>query len=860
MVEAFYNLINLIGNAISETIKFLLDLKVCMVETFYNLSNLIDNIISKNISFLLSFDIKDYFKTAIIDEVAIATAIGSLSFSIVIIIFLVQNISKNEEYRYNNQSVAIYDFCNLKFIIVVDSLIIIDIVLIDLQLNFISNIAYLIFLLSMYLLLFINICYYLYIFSQSKKIIIGDSSWLDFYQKYNWEIINNLFEYHNKIVKKTSHTKKNILKQIDKLNKHNNKRMKYCIYKLDHKQNSIFTLYSAKDGILKNVNVKRIKNIINEVIPEDSIYVDICINFDDELKYDSILIEFYEIVQLEDDEKNRLKQAIISKRTELNKCFDIYNIQTQNAINSFKYLYGNKLIVNYDKDEYIFNFLLYNAISETYEQVGGINSKEFLDIFFYNLKLISNSNSMYSFHRNCEFLINIFYDTDKDLQWWDNDKIIRAFADIFNIVKNKYDFVEGFVLVLLYLIANKNLSDASREMLFRCWFQYEDYTIEDKGKENELQEYNVLKFHFNAIVLYYIDNKMLKNAGCLNDSENSTSELRVDIDYLLSKMKDEYFKNYSIFDYLIMLNTDSDLFRNFVHLNYGLDNSKARYDLFILLVKFYKPDVNFSEKDFEIHFNDIKSYRFQYIYRELMRNDYKDDEYKNELREFIGQLIKKQVDADYNQKYLDNFNNNFADNLVDKSNITLMHIYLRILQENKLIIKSNEIDNCIAVPYNKLIFKDLYSDDIWSASECSSISYSICYDLDKELLKYFCDNAVELDKKINYDEFICVSIFNADIKFEYRVKFDDLKIGNEYYKYLFIKKDSLPELIWPNNPKFDLNIDGKLNNIKVNKNIERTINKNIKEDNIGKLIIYNAPMLKYKDNVVIYKSKFLSKN
>ena len=37
MVEAFYNLINLIGNAISETIKFLLDLKVCMVETFYNL-------------------------------------------------------------------------------------------------------------------------------------------------------------------------------------------------------------------------------------------------------------------------------------------------------------------------------------------------------------------------------------------------------------------------------------------------------------------------------------------------------------------------------------------------------------------------------------------------------------------------------------------------------------------------------------------------------------------------------------------------------------------------------------------------------------------------------------------------------
>ena len=66
--------------------------------------------------------------------------------------------------------------------------------------------------------------------------------------------------------------------------------------------------------------------------------------------------------------------------------------------------------------------------------------------------------------------------------------------------------------------------------------------------------------------------------------------------------------------------------------------------------------------------------------------------------------------------------------------------------------------------------------------------------------------------------------------------------------------------MWPNNPKFDLNIDGKLNDIKANKIIERTINKRINEDNIGKLIIYNAPMLKYKDNVMIYKSKFLSKD
>lgn len=585
-------------------------------------------------------------------------------------------------------------------------------------------------------------------------------------------------------------------------------------------------------------------------------------NFEDGIKSDSILMIVRTTGELYDNEKDKITQIIIDRKTQLLKCFDIYSIQTQNAINSFKYLYTNKLIVNYDNDTYIFNFLLYNAINEIYEYAVKMNYKDFLELFFDNLKLISASNSMSSFHRNCEFLINIFYDTDKDLQWWDNDKIIRAFADIFDIVKNKYDFAEGFVLVLLYLIANRKLSDLSREGLFRSWFKYEDYIINDKEKDNIYKEYSVLKFHYNTMILYYINEyKKMKEQRILSEQEDFPNELSIHINSLIDNMIDEYFKNFNIFDYLSLLNIESNLFRNFVYVNYGLvDDSKAKYDLFVVLIKYCKPDVHFSEKDFEIHFNDIKSYRFQYIYRELMSNVDKDDEYKNKLREFIGQLIKKQVDADYNQKYLDNFNNNFADNLVDKSNITLMHIYLRILQKNKLIIKSDGIDNCIAVPYNKLIFKDLYSDDIWSVFECSSISYSICYDLDKELLKYFCDNAVELDKKINYDEFICVSIFNADIKFEYRVKFDDLKIGNEYYKYLFIKKDSLPELIWPNNPKFDLNIDGKLNNIKVNKNIERTINKNIKEDNIGKLIIYNAPMLKYKDNVVIYKSKFLSKS
>ena len=721
---------------------------------------------------------------------------------------------------------------------------------------------YVIFLGIMYLLLFINICYYFYIFSQSKKIIIGDSSWLSFFQKYNWKIINNLFDYHDKIVKKTSRTKKNILKQIDKLYKHNNKRMPYCMYELYRKQNSIFTLYSAKNGILKNVNVKRIESIINEIIPGDNIYVDICINFDDGLRYDSILIEFYEKVHMEDDERDRIKQAIISKKTELHKCFDIYNIQTQNAINSFKYLYGNKLIVNYDEDRYIFNFLLYNAISEIYEQVEKNNYKDFLDIFFYNLKLISNSNSIYSFYWNYRFLENQFRDTNRNLDEWSSEKTINNFVEIFKIVRNKYYFVDDFVLVLLYLFSNKKLSDSSREGLFRCWFKYEDYIINDKEKDNIYKEYSVLKFHYNTMILYYINEyKKMKEQRILSEQEDFSNELSIHINSLIDNMIDEYFKNFNIFDYLSLLNIESNLFRNFVYVNYGLvDDSKAKYDLFVVLIKYCKPDVNFSEKDFEIHYNDIKSYRFQYIYRELMRNDYKDDEYKNKLRKFIGRLIKKQVDADYNQKYLDNFNNNLADNLVDKSNITLMHTYLRILQKNKLIIKSDEIDNCIAVPYNKLIFKDLYSDDIWSVSECSSISYSICYDLDKELLKYFCDKAVELDKEINFDDFICISIFNADVKFEYRVKYDDLKIGDEYYKYLFVKKDSLPELMWPNNPKFNLNIDGKLNNIKANKIIKRTINKRINEDNIGKLIIYNAPMLKYKDNVVIYKSKFLSKS
>ena len=828
-----------------------------MGKTFCNLINLftyhIVHIVNKIVYFLSNLD----FKTSIIDEVAIATAIGSFSFSIMVTIFLIQGMNTNEEYIYSNQSAAIYDFCKLRFVIIVNSLIFFDLVLIDLRLNC-YNIVYLTLSAFMYLLLLLNICSYYFIFKQSKKIITGDSKWLGFYQEYNWKIINNLTMYHNKIIHKTSCNNKKIQKQITKLHEQNS-RIRCCNYKIYYREDNIFILYGEQNGILKNVDIKKIENLIKDIIAIDNIYVDICVDFENGIERDTILMMIRATGELVDAEKNKIIQTIKDKKIQLHNCFGIYTIQAQNAINSFKYLYTNKLIVNYESDTYIFNYLLYNAIFEIYDKVEEINYKGFFNVFFYNLKLISRSNSMYSFCRNCDFLINQFSDTNKNLQQWSNDKVIGEIVEVFNIVKNRYEFVQSFTLVLLYLIANKNLSNASREILFKCWFQYEEYIIENKNKDkdNIYQEYNIMKFHFNAIILYYIDlyNNKLKNTESINDEENSTSESGVDIDY-----QDAYFKNYNIFDYLRMLNSDSDLFRNFVYLNYGLDNSKAQYDLFIMLIKYYKPDVHFSEKDFEIHFNDIKSYRFQYIYHELLKNDYKDDEYKNELRNFIGQLIKKQVNTGYCQKYLDNFNNYFANNLVDKSNITLMHIYLRILQKNKLIIKSDEIDNCVVVPYNKLIFKDLYSDDIWSASECSSISYLVCYDLDKELLRYFCDNAVELDKEINFEDFICISIFNADIKFEYRVKYDDLKIGNEYYKYLFVKKDSLPELIWPNNPKFDLNIDGKLNNINANKLIERTISKNINKENIGRLIIYNAPMLKYKDNVVIYKSKFLSKN
>ena len=499
MVGTFYNLINIIGNTMRQTIKFLLDLKVYMAETFYNLINLIGNTISKTINFLLNLDIKVCFETSIIDEVIIASSIGSLTFSAMIIIYIIQIMNQNKENRFDINSVVVYDFCKLRLIIIVNSLLILIIVLIDSQLLSIKKV-YVYLCVFMNVLLIINIYSYYYIYNKSREIINGNNKWELFCQKFHWKVIESLTEYHNKIVKKTSYAKNNILKQIDRLHKHNNKRTNYYMNKLYHKQNSIFTLYSTHNGILKSVNVKRIESIINEIIPEDSIYVDICINFDDGLKYDSILMEFYEKVHMEDDERDRIKQAIISKKTELHKCYDIYNIQTQNAINSFKYLYGNKFVVNYDKDEYIFNFLLYNAISEIYEQVGEINRKKFLDIFFYNLKLISNSNSMYSFHRNCEFLINIFYDTDKDLQWWDNDKTIRAFADIFDIVKNKYDFAEGFVLVLLYLIANRKLAGSSREGLFRCWFQYEDYIINDKEKDNIYKEYSVLKFHYNTII------------------------------------------------------------------------------------------------------------------------------------------------------------------------------------------------------------------------------------------------------------------------------------------------------------------------------------------------------------------------
>ena len=137
-------------------------------------------------------------------------------------------------------------------------------------------------------------------------------------------------------------------------------------------------------------------------------------------------------------------------------------------------------------------------------------------------------------------------------------------------------------------------------------------------------------------------------------------------------------------------------------------------------------------------------------------------------------------------------------------------------------------------------------------AESSSMSYTILYNLDRELLKYFCNNAKELAENINYDDYIVIGVFGAEGKYKYCVKKDDLKIDNEYIKYLYIKKDTLPTIIWPKNPKFDLNIMNgvDLSNMKL---FERKIDSDV----IGNLVLYNAPMIKLEQECVIYKSKYM---
>ncbi len=844
---------------ITEEIKYILFIKTINTirQLYYNLINAFEYI-------LCDFDLVEYLETSFVREVAIATAIGSLTFCAMLIIFVAQITSNNEEEKYNSHSAAIYDFCNLRSIIVINSLLIVNSVIVSMSLQF-HEAIHILLLTCLYLLILINILCYLHIFYKSRQIIVNDYKWLAFYQTYHWGVIDNLIKYHGSIVKQTAENNKKIQEQIDNYKKEN-QHITYLKSKIPYRKDEIFTLNCEQVGILKFVDIKKINNIIGSIHEADIIFVDVYINLDDGVETGTKLVMFRTNINLRDEERRKIEQEILSKKSELHNCFEIYPIQTKNAINSFKYLYANKLIVNYS-DTYIFNFLLCNALYEMH--IHAVESarysagayKNFLNVYFYNLILVSESNSRYAFCRNCDFLIDLFYGSGDDLREWSEDEYVENLIKIFNNSKHKYDFIHGFTLVLLYFVNNKIMSRSRLKILTKCWFHYSDYIVMDcEDLETANGDYIVLKFHFNSIVLHYLVNsKQIKdNAKNLNDEGNRVQEDTDYADYYIKNIIDVYFKNFNIFDYFNMLKEDSDLLRNFVIINdYGFDKDKARYDILVELLKYCKPKVHYDITDIRAHFEEIKTYRFQYMVKKLKKID--DDKYRQDLKEFIGDLIKSQVEAEYKQEYTKNFNNHFAENLLLKSNITPMYIYLKILQDNNCIIKTDNIDNRITVPYNKLIFKDLYSDDLWAISECSSIAYSICYDLDKELLKYFCDNAVELIDNIDLNDFVCISTFDADIKFEYRVENDELKIDNEYYKYLFIKKDNLPKLLWPINPKFDLNISGKLNDVAANKDIDRKLGLELNEENIGKMIIYNSPKLKYKGNAVIYKSRALHK-
>lgn len=787
--------------------------------------------------------------------------IGTLAYIAAIFIFIVQHF--NENLKSNGEMHYFCSKCAIEYLKIKNVIwcIVIGLFLIIINIGLIK-ISGILLLLYLTVIIFIGcqtILYNIYIIYKVYKIVSENEEWEKFIEKTAKSEIKKFCIEQMRIAEER--VKKGKINDVYSISEKYNLggKVEFVFGKINISNNTKYTLYNKdNNAILLKVDFEKIIKILIE-----NNLLSICkIRIKSDVGEGMIKNECYFCIDLIDIDNVELFNNIIkSVKSKIDSCFKFKNFKyLKPAVLSFSYLYNNKILTQdylIDKDIYPFNYLLKNVILDDKDNAlakkNGNQFNDFFQMLLYHYEMFSNSFSVYSFSHICNILIDLFYNNYEYIDKYYSKIYQKIIIETFNKTKDKFDMSTSIVNFSLYVIDKIDNSVDSLNFIQNLKYSYDEFLRFDYRRNNELinnNKFNVDnknnfeicagKFQFNSMMCYYFDKlfNSIKN--------NELIEMKK---YFYNDFKEDFFRNFNFFDCLKLMMEDTELVHNFCFINnYGFNQNNAKYDILICIILHFEPLCEYSEKEISKYYNDIKGLRLQYLYVELKKKNFINDEYKGRILRLIEKILKMQNLSGYKKEYIDKFNNDFRIKFKDRLDFLLPYIYIKILKDNNKVLYNDEIDNQCYVPYNKLIFKDVYFDNFWALSESSSMSYSILYNIDRQLLKYFCDNAKNMVENINYEEYIVIGVFGSEGEYKYCVKQDDLIINNEYIKYLYIKKDTLPTIIWPENPKFDLNIENKidLNNMK---KLERKIDSNV----IGNFVLYNTPMVKNESECVVYK-------
>ena len=805
----------------------------------------------------------DILKNLPICDYLVSLFIGTIAYIAAIFVFIVQHfiaIIKGNDKMHCFCSKCAIEYLKIKRVIwgIAIGLLL---TILNIGLLKISGVYLILYLSTIIFIGCIVIFYIIYIIYKVYNIVSDNKEWEKNIEQTAKDEIEKFCKEQTRVSSKNIQNEKNnrafnISKKYDLKGK-----VEFVFGKVNISNNTKYSLYSKDDNvILLKVNFEKLIKLLI-----DGNLLSMCkVKIKSDIGEGMTKNECYFCIDLIDNDNCELMNSIIkSIKGKIESCFKFKNFEhLKPSVMSFSFLYNNKLLTQdylMDKDTYPFNYLLEKTILDDKGAALAKNiDNKFTDFFrllLYHYELFSNSFSVYSFSYICHILIDLFHNNYEYINKYCSNIYTSTIIKTFNRTKDKFDISMSIANLILYIIGKIDSHDESLNFIRNLSYNYDEFLRFDyKGNNNLLNDskFNVennfeicaCKFQFNSMMCYCFDK-------LLHDIDNS--ELMEMKKYYYNNFKEDFFRNFNFFDYLKLIMVDTELMQSFCFVNnYAFNHNDAKYDLFICLVLYFEPLCDYSEEEIRNYYNEIKGLRLQYLYRELKKKDFINEEYKERVMHLIENIMKMQSKSEYKQEYIDKFNRDFRIKFKDRLDFLLPYIYIKILKDNNKVSYNDEINNQCYVPYNKLIFKDVYFDNFWAMAESSSMSYTILYNLDRELLKYFCDNAKELAENINYDDYIVIGVFGAEGKYKYCVKQDDLKIDNEYIKYLYIKKDTLPTIIWPENPKFDLNIMNgvDLSNMKL---FERKIDSDV----IGNLVLYNAPMIKLEQECVIYKSKYM---